>query len=459
MAPKRVEVIYNDMPTLNDELLIKEKIFRQYANLYYVRLLGLRASVLNAAQKKWESILKPNTADTVNKILDIKFGVTCCIIGTVYMEMRLKPNILDDVTKEHWAPPSPPRQKYCSDDDEFFLEDESGRIKLIGDILKQENIVTGVIMAVLGKESSEGNFEVFDICFAGLPYQQPMPVITDDKYIALISGINIGPNSSPALQLQMMTEFLNGELGDSFEQNLASKIALLIVAGNSLQDVKVVEDDKKEKKYGYDSSSYNAQPLFDLDNILNEICSEVLPVDLMPGSNDPVNAFLPQQPIIPSLLPKAYQNSTFRRVTNPYWCEIDGVVFLGTSGQTIDDIAKYVECEDRLKLTEQTLYWRHVAPTTPDTLWCHPFRDYDPFIMKQTPHVYFVGNQKEFATTIIKGPEQQSIRLISLPSFSETGNIVLVNLKNLDCHTIIDTIPRIQKLEVSMAAKLHIDYL
>ncbi|KAF0463392.1 DNA polymerase alpha/epsilon subunit B-domain-containing protein [Gigaspora margarita] len=436
MAPKRVEVIYNDMPTLNDELLIKEKIFRQYANLYYVRLLGLRTSVLNAAQKKWESILKPNTADTVNKILDVKFGVTCCIIGTVYMEMRLKPNILDDVTKEHWAPPSPPRQKYCNDDDEFFLEDESGRIKLIGGILKQENIVTGVIMAVLGKESSEGNFEVFDICFAGLPYQQPMPVITDDKYIALISGMNIGPNSSPALQLQMMTEFLNGELGDSFEQNLASKIALMIVAGNSLQEVKVIEDDKKEKKYGYDSSSYNAQPLFDLDNILNEICSEVLPVDLMPGSNDPVNAFLPQQPIIPSLLPKAYQNSTFRRVTNPYWCEIDGVVFLGTSGQTIDDIAKYVESEDRLKLTEQTLYWRHIAPTTPDTLWCHPFRDYDPFIMKQTPHVYFVGNQKEFATTIIKGPEQQSIRLISLPSFSETGNIVLVNLKNLDCHTM-----------------------
>ncbi|CAG8565583.1 12063_t:CDS:10, partial [Racocetra persica] len=396
--PKRVEVTYNDMPAINDELLIKEKTFRQYANLYFIRLLGLRTDVLNSAQKKWGSSLGLNV-NMVNKILDVKLGVTCCIVGTVYTEMRFKPNILDEVTKE------------------------------------REIIVTGLIMAVLGKENSEGSFEVCDICVAGLPYQPPKPIITDDKYIALISGMNIGPNSSSALQLQLMTEYLTGELGNSFVQDYTSKIARMIVAGNSLQEAKVVEDEKKEKKYGYDSSSYNAQPIFDLDNILNEICSE-LPVDLMPGSNDLANTFLPQQPFISSLLPKTCQNSSFRRVTNPYWCGIDGVVFLGTSGQTIDDIAKYVEDEDRLKLAEQTLHWRHVAPTTPDTLWCHPFRDYDPFIMKQTPHVYFIGNQKEFATTIIKGPEQQCVRIILLPSFAETGNIVLVNLKNLECHTI-----------------------
>ncbi|CAG8770950.1 10224_t:CDS:2, partial [Acaulospora morrowiae] len=123
-------------------------------------------------------------------------------------------------------------------------------------------------------------------------------------------------------------------------------------------------------------------------------------------------------------------------VTNPYWCELDGVVFLGTSGQTIDDIYKYVNSEDRLKFAERTLHWRHIAPTAPDTLWCYPFQDVDPFIMSQAPHVYFISNQKEFATSTIEGPDKQRTRIILLPSFAETGVVVLVNLKNLKCHPI-----------------------
>jgi DNA polymerase delta subunit 2 len=41
---------------------------------------------------------------------------------------------------------------------------------------------------------------------------------------------------------------------------------------------------------------------------------------------------------------------------------------LGTSGQTIDDIFKYVESEDRLKVAENTLDWANIAPTAPDSL-------------------------------------------------------------------------------------------
>ncbi len=41
---------------------------------------------------------------------------------------------------------------------------------------------------------------------------------------------------------------------------------------------------------------------------------------------------------------------------------------LGTSGQTIDDMYKYVEGEDRLGLAKKTLTWRHIAPSAPDTL-------------------------------------------------------------------------------------------
>ena len=52
-----------------------------------------------------------------------------------------------------------------------MIEDESGRIRLVGDALKGKNLVTGVITSVLGAETPEGDFEVVDICFPGMAPQ------------------------------------------------------------------------------------------------------------------------------------------------------------------------------------------------------------------------------------------------------------------------------------------------
>jgi hypothetical protein len=46
---------------------------------------------------------------------------------------------------------------------------------------------------------------------------------------------------------------------------------------------------------------------------------------------------------------------------------------LGTGGQTIDDIFKYLPSTSRLGMAKRTLEWRHVAPTAPDTL-CESFQ-------------------------------------------------------------------------------------
>ena len=49
-----------------------------------------------------------------------------------------------------------------------MLEDESGRIKLVGSMLASTNLVTGIIIAALGMETPGGEFEVIDTCFADL---------------------------------------------------------------------------------------------------------------------------------------------------------------------------------------------------------------------------------------------------------------------------------------------------
>jgi hypothetical protein len=87
----------------------------------------------------------------------------------------------------------PVRTKRTSEADSVILEDESGRVGLIGDILAGEKLVTGsggsfgayfrptepkcagVTVAVLGFEGPTAEFEVQEIVYAGLAPPTNLP--------------------------------------------------------------------------------------------------------------------------------------------------------------------------------------------------------------------------------------------------------------------------------------------
>ena len=55
----------------------------------------------------------------------------------------------------------------------------------------------------------------------------------------------------------------------------------------------------------------------------------------------------------------------------------------------------------------------------------------NPFIISECPHVYIVGNQPRFDTAIIEGPHGQRVRLIAVPKFRETSELILLDTENL----------------------------
>ena len=67
-----------------------------------------------------------------------------------------------------------------------MLEDESGRICLVGDRIRSAGVVTGVILGALGIETNAGDFEVIDYCFAGMAPQETSwtnPRASDDMEV------------------------------------------------------------------------------------------------------------------------------------------------------------------------------------------------------------------------------------------------------------------------------------
>jgi DNA polymerase delta subunit 2 len=435
--------------------------------MYFARLAQLKPAVESIASEAWSDFEIANeTVRRVDRVLDVRQGELCWVVGTIYMDMPLKPNILDDIGKDHWIAAPPPRVKFLTPGggDQTMLEDESGRLRLTGSMLEGCLLVTGAIIAVIGTENADGDFEVLDLRVPDLPRQpqrweredgqaavekkKKAEARTSGGKVAIVSGLGISGDTGDTLTLDLLLEYLLGESAGPEDQEEASAISRLIIAGNSLSHASLIpprEDatsGKKvaHKKYGYDSAAYNAAPTDRLDTFLAGILPS-LPVTLIPGASDPTSTSLPQQPIHQAMfphsrsymeLPTSTETGSFDSATNPYDFDLNGWRFIGTGGQPVDDVYKYVAGEERLEMMEAMLRWRLLAPTAPDTLWCYPFQDGDAFVMKECPHVFFVGNQPKFETRAIEGPLGQMVLIVAVPTFKDTGEVVLLDLETLE---------------------------
>ncbi|CAA7406527.1 unnamed protein product [Spirodela intermedia] len=422
--PERKQASYR---SFDDHFVIRNEKYKgqQYSQIYFMRLHNMR-SLMYSLVPKW----KPNVP--VCTVLGLEEGKECVIVGTIYKHMKLKPSILDEYSKERSVIPLVKPHNFVHPDDHLILEDESGRVKLAGSMLAPSGFVTGIVMALHGKETSDGAFFVQDVLVADLPPQVQRPLSSEDKYVVFISGLTVGGSSFNPLQFQLLVDHISGHLGDDEEQHMASRIVRVVIAGNS---VEVPRGVLTGQVVAPKEQSRVFEPIKELDMSLTQLAASVS-VDIMPGANDPANFSLPQQPLNRCLFPGASLYNTFTSCTNPHIFELDGVWFLGTSGQNIDDLDKYSDAKDRLEFLERTLRWRHLAPTAPNTLGCYPFTDRDPFLIERCPHVYFCGNQDKYETQVIEGSEGQLVRLICIPRFCETGTAIVLNIRTLGCHTL-----------------------
>ncbi|PYH47410.1 DNA-directed DNA polymerase delta subunit POL31 [Aspergillus saccharolyticus JOP 1030-1] len=483
---------------------------QQYGDMYFLRLAKLKPAVEEIAVEAWEGFsIAGEHARRVERVLDVRQGELCWVAGTIYMDMPLKPNILDDLTKENYTLAPPPRPTYQDPSHpeltQIMLEDESGRLRLTGSTLSSTQLATGAIIAVLGTENANGDFEVIDTKVPDLPRQphrwerDEVPSTQKESSkgkIAFVSGLSITGTSSDTLALELLTDYLLGYTGSSSPEQdddlppNPSAITRLVIAGNSL-GINMTNDASAEsaaakkksgtKKYGYDASAYNASPITQLDSFLAEILPSI-PVTLMSGETDPANFSLPQQGIHRAMFPRAraycappptgdakQEPGWFDSVTNPWEGDVEGWRLWGSSGQNVDDVLRYLnfsgnegngastdgDIDARVRIMEAMLRWRCGVPTAPDTIWSYPFQTHDPFVIEACPHIFFAGNQPRFKTAVIEGDmplklngadtemtgtdnsnSGPRVRLLSIPKFKETGELVLVDVQTLEVEVV-----------------------
>ncbi|KAG7270632.1 hypothetical protein CRUP_010927 [Coryphaenoides rupestris] len=286
----------------------------------------------------------------------------CCIVGTLFKHMELQPSILKEISEEHNLLPQPPRTKYISDSDELILEDDLQRIRLEGNIDK-DLCVTGSVIAIYGAEKNIGN----------------------------TSGDSM-------LGLQLLVDMVTGQLGDQGEQSGAATISRVLLAGNLLsQSTQDKEASKKAKYLTKKTQAGSVEAIRLLDELLLQLA-----------------------PLHRCMFPLSTVYPTLHLVSNPYQADLDGVRFLGTSGQNVSDIQRFTSMTSHLDILESTLRLGHLAPTAPDTLGCYPFYLKDPFILEECPHVYFSGSAPSLDSRIVAGADGQQVLLVTVPEFATT---------------------------------------
>ncbi|GMN55885.1 hypothetical protein TIFTF001_025009 [Ficus carica] len=379
---QRQQSSYN---SFDDKFEIQKETYKgqQYSQIYFVRLHMMRTLLYSLVPDR-----KPHLP--VCTVLELEGGKECIVVGTLYKHMKLKPSILDEYSKEK-----------CQ-----HVMHNNVKFDLHGACYSGTNViqVTGVVVALHGKAGT-GDFLVEDVLEAGLPPQIERSIKSkEDKYVVFVSGLRVGSSISNPLQFQLLVDHITGHLGDEKEQGIAAQIVHVVIAGNS---VEIPRGLLNGQNLASKDQSRLSEPIKELDIQLTQVAAG-LPLDIMPGPDDPANFSLPQQPLNKYLFPGSSTYNTFRSCTNPHCFELDNIRFLGTSGQNIDDLEKYTEAKDKLELMERTLKWRHLAPTAPNTLGCYPFTDMDPFLIESCPHVYFVGNQDKYDTRLLTAEHEKS---------------------------------------------------
>ncbi|CAL1686556.1 unnamed protein product [Lasius platythorax] len=406
-------------------------------NIYTARLNDLREDTLRRAKLKWTGY---SYVEVSHLALEDP-AKSYILIGTLYKDQKLKPSLMRDLSKELQLE-AQPNKNYASTDDKLFLEDETLRIRLVGNHANIQDVVTGLVCAILGHELENGTFWVEDWCFPGYC---PKPCVSsgslvENAKILLVSGLDL-VNNTDQLSLDLFSEWITGMAGCIDAQEEEAVIARVIIAGNTVRGSGKIYHHKgyhETKSYDQLKIKEDITAMHKLDAFLSNIlhCCCVV---LMPGEFDPTcNYSMPQQPFHPCTLQKSARFKSIHGATNPWIGDIGGRVVAGSCGGTIVDIMKIAGLSQLspLEWLERTLIWRHYAPTGPDTFPIYPFFKNDPFVMKECPDIYFAGNMDKYDTKLITADEGQMVRLICIPKFSETKTAVLVNLQDLTTQPI-----------------------
>ncbi|MFW6120212.1 MAG: DNA-directed DNA polymerase II small subunit [Petrotogales bacterium] len=274
------------------------------------------------------------------------------------------------------------------------IEDETGTAKLIA--LKSNNgvsqlaneVIVDEIIGVRGKFSKRGDLIIIqNIVFPEIKLHHNIHKTDFPVCVAFLSDIHMGSKMFMEDEWNAFLKWINGNLGNSRQKDVASKLKYLILPGDLADGIGIYPNQEEELSIGNIYRQYEAlaQQL--------ELIPDHISIVIQPGNHDAVRPAEPQ-PTFEKEIQDLFTGKEFIFVGNPCYLTLHGVEILSYHGQSLLDFStniQYLNYNEPTEVMKVMLKKRHIAPVYGGYTPLAPEHS-DYMIIDKVPDIFVTGH-------------------------------------------------------------------
>jgi DNA polymerase II small subunit len=274
------------------------------------------------------------------------------------------------------------------------LEDETGIFTCIAlknnhETLHLANeVVLDEIIGIRGQLSRNRDLIVIhnivhpDISIQNSKHKAEVPL-----YAAFLSDIHVGSKQFMIDEWQSFLRWINGQMGNSRQKDVAGKIKYLIIPGDVVDGIGIYPEQDKELSIVNVYRQYEA-----LAEQLRLIPSHITMI-MQPGNHDAVRPAEPQ-PTFEKEIQSLFSGMNIKFVGNPCYFSIHGVEILSYHGQSLLDYAtniQHLKYNEPVEIMKVMLRKHHLAPTYGGYTPLAP-EHFDYMVIDKIPDIFVTGH-------------------------------------------------------------------
>ncbi len=275
------------------------------------------------------------------------------------------------------------------------------------------------IIGIKGQLSKNGDLIIIkNIIYPDISIQNEHHKADVPLYAAFLSDIHIGSKQFMQDEWNNFLKWINGQVGNSRQKDVAGKIKYLVIPGDVVDGIGIYPNQEKELSIPDVYRQYEA-----LAEQLRLIPDHIKMI-IQPGNHDAVRPAEPQ-PTFEKEIQNLFSDMNMTFVGNPCYFSIHGVEILSYHGQSLLDYATNIQTlkyNDPVEIMKIMLKKHHLAPTYGGYTPLAP-EHIDYMVIDRIPDIFVTGH-----VHLAQIGEYRGIKLINASSWqSQTSYQKMLN--------------------------------